>query len=351
MTEAMAVRDQHLTRYELEVEDVIAQVQKIQRVMEAVMKEGEHYGKIPGTDKPTLLKPGAEKLCLTFRLDPQYVAVHIEDGKHLTVTSTCTLWHIASGQRMGSGMGSCSTKESKYAYRHAKRKCPKCGAEQINRSKFPKRGAEPGYYCHAKFGGCGAEFAADDQAIIGQIIGRVANEDLADTYNTILKMANKRALVAAVLNVTAASDIFTQDLEDTDGRDEGRSHGEAAGRGESARELFAERGHEDPASIPGPTASAATQRAPQRQGAAEITVPSSIPGDPARPMTDPETHRGESERLFPPVESEERAALMAKIGKMTESRRKVLKQRLLGDAEADLSKRDVAELKLLADQA
>ena len=42
---------------------------------------------------------------------------------------------------------------------------------------------------------------------------------------------------------------------------------------------------------------------------------------------------------------------MAKIGKMTESRRKVLKQRLLGDAEADLSKRDVAELKMIADQA
>ena len=40
------------------------------------------------------------------------------------------------------------------------------------------------------------------------------NEDLADQYNTVLKMANKRSLVAAVLNSTAASDIFTQDIED-----------------------------------------------------------------------------------------------------------------------------------------
>jgi hypothetical protein len=40
------------------------------------------------------------------------------------------------------------------------------------------------------------------------------NDDLADSYNTVLKMANKRALVAGILNVTAASDVFTQDLED-----------------------------------------------------------------------------------------------------------------------------------------
>ena len=40
------------------------------------------------------------------------------------------------------------------------------------------------------------------------------NDDLADQYNTVLKMSNKRSLVAAVLNVTAASDIFTQDIED-----------------------------------------------------------------------------------------------------------------------------------------
>jgi hypothetical protein len=38
----------------------------------------------------------------------------------------------------------------------------------------------------------------------------------ADLANTILKMANKRAKMAMVLNVTAASDCFSQDLEDLD---------------------------------------------------------------------------------------------------------------------------------------
>jgi hypothetical protein len=33
-------------------------------------------------------------------------------------------------------------------------------------------------------------------------------------HNTVLKMSNKRAMIAAILNGTAASDIFTQDVED-----------------------------------------------------------------------------------------------------------------------------------------
>jgi len=206
-------------RHELSVEEVVARVQKVHAIMRQAMVLDHHYGKVPGTTKDVLLKPGAELLCLTFRLDPQYAISREREDGHLTVLSTCTLWHIPTGQRCGSGMGSCSTRESKYAYRQAKRACPKCGAEQINKSKFPPRGApketEPGWYCYAKVGGCGQEFAAEDPAITGQITGRVANEDLADTENTVLKMANKRSLVAAVLNVTAASDIFTQDLEDS----------------------------------------------------------------------------------------------------------------------------------------
>jgi hypothetical protein len=49
---------------------------------------------------------------------------------------------------------------------------------------------------------------------VSQAAGRVENADLADTYNTVLKMAKKRALVDATLTATAASDIFNQDLED-----------------------------------------------------------------------------------------------------------------------------------------
>ena len=196
----------------LTVQDVRAQVNLIQHIMQEVMKRDEHYGVIPGTGtKPTLLKAGAEKLCLTFRLDPQYDITERQDGTHIHITSKCTLYHIPSSQRYGSGMGSCSTRESKYAYRSSARKCPKCSSETIIKGKEEYGG---GWICFAKKGGCGAKFADADEAITKQQTGRVPNEDLADQYNTVLKMANKRSLVAAVLNATAASDIFTQDIED-----------------------------------------------------------------------------------------------------------------------------------------
>ncbi len=196
----------------LTVQDVRAQVNLIQHIMQEVMRKDEHYGVIPGTGtKPTLLKAGAEKLCLTFRLDPQYEITEVQDGAHLRITSKCTLYHIPSSQRYGSGMGSCSTREAKYAYRSQARKCPACNAEAIIKGKEEYGG---GWVCFKKKGGCGAKYDDADKAIIEQASGRVPNEDVADQYNTVLKMANKRSLVAAVLNATAASDIFTQDIED-----------------------------------------------------------------------------------------------------------------------------------------
>lgn len=216
----------------LSIVDVKAQVTLIQQVMREVMHKDEHYGVIPGTGtKPSLLKAGAEKLCLTFRLDPQYEIEQKQEGAHLTIMSKCTLFHIPSGQRYGSGMGSCSTKESKYAYRNAAAKCPECGQEAIIKGKEEYGG---GYVCFKKKGGCNAKFTDDDKRITEQPKGRVQNEDIADQYNTVLKMANKRSLVAAVLNTTAASDIFTQDIEDMPAYDEPprakRTHKDAASK-------------------------------------------------------------------------------------------------------------------------
>ena len=44
---------------------------------------------------------------------------------------------------------------------------------------------------------------------------RILNQEVADLINTIQKMAQKRALVAATLIATSASEFFTQDVEDT----------------------------------------------------------------------------------------------------------------------------------------
>jgi hypothetical protein len=44
--------------------------------------------------------------------------------------------------------------------------------------------------------------------------GKIEHDNPSDYYNTCLKMGKKRALVDAVLTSTAASDIFTQDIEE-----------------------------------------------------------------------------------------------------------------------------------------
>ncbi|MEW6301256.1 MAG: hypothetical protein AB1671_26565 [Thermodesulfobacteriota bacterium] len=196
----------------LTAQEIKAQVQLIQEVMQAVMQEGYHYGVIPGTEKPTLLKPGAEKLTMTFRLAPM---LHVEsrelgDG-HREYQVRCTLVHIPTGRIFGEGVGLCSTLESRYRYRYAERVCPHCGKPTIIKGRAEYGG---GWLCFQRKGGCGAKFGEQDPAIVNQQAGRVENLDLADTYNTVLKMAKKRALIDATLTATAASDIFTQDLED-----------------------------------------------------------------------------------------------------------------------------------------
>jgi len=211
-----------VARSELSVADVVAQHDKIIEVMQAVMRAGIHYGKIPGVDKPTLLKPGAETINVALRLAPDYDSErHFHDDGHLTVTSKCTLTHITSGLVIAAGEGLCSTRESKYAWRQGLRSCPDCGAAAIVRST--KKSA---YFCISNEGGCGHRFNfGGEQAkfLDDQDVSRVPNPDLADQWNTVIKMANKRALIAAVLNGTAASDVFTQDVEDSAVQTAGRA--------------------------------------------------------------------------------------------------------------------------------
>jgi hypothetical protein len=195
---------------------VAKRVNMVHRAMREIMQNEHHYGTIPGCGpKPTLLKPGAEILFNLFQYAPMCsVSITNLPGGHREYTVTCTVTHIPTGSVVGQGMGSCSTMESKYRYRNAKRVCPECGQESIIKGKAEFGG---GWLCFAKNGGCGAKFKAGDERIEGQVCGKVDNEDIADCYNTCLKMAEKRAKVDAALSCTSASDIFTQDIEDNPG--------------------------------------------------------------------------------------------------------------------------------------
>lgn len=190
----------------------------VQRLKREIMIDGVHMGTIPGCgDKPTLLKNGAELLCMAFRLAPDTKAEITDLGEgHREYMVTTTISSQVTGEILATGIGSCSTKESKYRYR---------GTERENTGKpVPKE------YWSAKkagsptaqgiLGGPGFVAAKDENGnwtIFRKGSTKLENPDIADTYNTVLKMASKRSLIDAVLKATGGSCAFTQDLEDMKG--------------------------------------------------------------------------------------------------------------------------------------
>ena len=201
------------------VQTALTRYQDMKDFIDKVLNKDVDFGSIPGTsNKAVLLKPGAEKLAAFFGLTVTYEIIEkVADwtGKDHGGEPFFYFFYkvklLRQGIVAGEGEGSCNSWETKYRYRKAERTCPECGAEAIIKGKAEYGG---GWICFAKKGGCGAKFKDGDPAIESQHTGRVANPDVADIVNTIQKMAQKRALVAAVLNATNASDWFTQDVED-----------------------------------------------------------------------------------------------------------------------------------------
>jgi len=223
MTEALAIYEGsapnqgvaviNFEDYVMTTAGVLKQVGVIQEIMKSVMHIDEHFGTIPGTKKPSLYKPGAEKLSLVFRLRPEYEIRRSELGNgHREYEVVCTLYHIPTGQSVGQGVGSATTMEGKYRFRGGEKETTgqKVPAEYWNLKKADKMKDAT-----ALIGGPGFSVGKfDEQWEICKFGEKMEHDNPADYYNTILKMAKKRAHVDAILTATAASDIFTQDVED-----------------------------------------------------------------------------------------------------------------------------------------
>ena len=197
----------------------------IGEVKRTAMTQDIDYGVVPGTDKPGLFKPGAEKLAILFRLDVQPRNEPIwGPGEHLTVISRATVYHAPTGTRLGYGEGICSSRERNRAYRKQERTCPTCEQPAVIKGKEEFGG---GWLYWRKKNGCGAKFPDGDQRIESQEVGEIENPDLPDTWNAVDKMAKKRGYVDAVMSVTGASAIFTQDIgaDPTDADANGLEHG------------------------------------------------------------------------------------------------------------------------------
>jgi len=171
--------------------EALRRVQELQAFVETVMKSGIDYGTIPGTgNKPCLFQPGAQKLAEIYGF-----AVAFEDtGSTIDwrepfffFRKRCVLTSRRDGRFVCDGIGSCNSREDRYAWRWAwGREVPK----GMDKSTLRTRGR-----------GDSMQY-------------RVPNEDVYSLVNTLEKMACKRALIHAVTNATRSSGIFTQDVED-----------------------------------------------------------------------------------------------------------------------------------------
>ena len=170
------------------------------------------YGIIPGTSKPTLLKPGGEKILKILGLADEYEIESEKDWDRplFSFQVTCHLRHIATGRIIATGVGECNSMEGRFRWRQGQRKCPRCDSEAIIKERKEYGGD---WLCYKKKGGCGAKFPPGSAVIEEQEVGRVENDDICSQVNTILKVGKKRSMIDAALSAGRLSNIFTQDIE------------------------------------------------------------------------------------------------------------------------------------------
>lgn len=168
------------------IQATMNKIATFQAVVQKSLKDGHDFGVVAGAgSKPTLLKPGGEKICMMFGLNPEYDFLekteNYKDG-FFAYNIKCTLFR--NGQPVSQGVGNCNSMEKKYRY--------------INVDVVPD----------------GVEAVEEITNRYGQVKYKIPNPHIADLVNTILKMSKKRAFIDAVLQVASLSDVFTQDLEE-----------------------------------------------------------------------------------------------------------------------------------------
>jgi hypothetical protein len=171
---------------------VVDMTKRVREILESVMKENVHYGKIPGTPKNSLYLPGAEKLGLTFNLAPSYEVEDVSGLDNVRYRVVCTLTSRVTGAPVAQGIGEASSDEEKYRW-----KKPTCdeeweeAPESRRREKWKNAGPSRKPYK----------------------VKQIRTEH-ADIANTVLQMARKRGYVNAMRTAVAASDVFDNDLGD-----------------------------------------------------------------------------------------------------------------------------------------
>jgi hypothetical protein len=211
----------------------------------SILKSGQDYGIIPGTNKPTLYKAGAEKLRFAYGLGVEMKEITNKvDWEHMFVDCTYkAIIRAKNGQVIAECEGNVNSEEPKYKYiwvpeseipiGYDKNKLKTRGGRisefkfAIDKSETSGQYGKPAeYWQKFKDGitdGTAKQFVKNsakgkpmDAYEIDSIQYRVKNVEVVGLKNTMMKMAQKRAFVGAILIATGASEFYTQDVEDMD---------------------------------------------------------------------------------------------------------------------------------------
>ena len=180
-------------------ESVITSLKKIpgmlNQIFRNIMQKGTDYDTLPGTNKPTLLKPGAEMLRMAFNLSYQAeLETVLEDwDKGVFYYKVFTHFSNSKGQYVGTGIGSANSGETRYSIRWVYESDVPKDVDKASLKSRTKQGRNGPYTQYAM------PLSIDEKATL---------------INTLQKMAKKRSFVDGILSITGASRIFTQDVED-----------------------------------------------------------------------------------------------------------------------------------------
>ena len=178
----------------MDVESVKALDEQVRRCTEAVLREGTDYGIIPGTNgEKTLWRPGAQKLLQWFRLECICERVEVErddDGRKHGITYRA---EVGRGLKTSAPviLATCE------------------GTADYDESKFYQSEEQ----VKARLRDHEHKWAAKDRRVPNADRWNSAKEYRAD-WNALMKRAQKRAIVGAVNDATAAGGIFTDREED-----------------------------------------------------------------------------------------------------------------------------------------
>lgn len=167
------------------------------------------YGTIPGVDKPFLKQPGAEKIALWLHVRPKYATSHLAmpDG-HLETLSRCHLISVATQDEVFQGPEcSCSSMETNFRYRFVEAD-PQPSREVARKAMFEGKGKWK--YVHVLEKGR-VVFLDGKPVLERKWHDRLENSNIHDERNKVRQQAEKRALVKAIRNFGALSEIFVED--------------------------------------------------------------------------------------------------------------------------------------------